>query len=201
MTAIFTLQNSEQITTSVSKPQLNNTQGFIIGPGARDQGLHRDDFVHHNHQPYSEKHVLGRDTSIAFFMAETPTTRQNGATRFVPGSHLWDYDILPDDSLAVQPELQPGDGVIMLSGLYHGGSKNQTNESRAVWSAVTTRGFLRQEENQYLCNDVEKIKKLPIWLQRFCGYQMSKPFMGYVELDDPIKLLHPDIETDADRFY
>ena len=180
---------------------MNNTQGFIIGPGARDQGLHRDDFVHHNHQPYAEKHHLGRDTSIAFFLAETPTNHRNGATRFIPGSHLWDYDILPDESLAVQPELQPGDGVMMLSGTYHGGSKNQTDESRAVWSAVTTRGYLRQEENQYLCNDVEKIKKLPIWLQRFCGYEMSKPFMGYVELDDPIKVLHPDFKTDGVVLY
>ena len=85
----------------------------------------------------------------------------------------------------------------MLSGLYHGGSKNVTNETRAVWSAVTTRGYLRQEENQYLCNDVESIKRLPIWLQRFCGYGMSMPFMGYVELDDPIKVLHPEFEGEG----
>jgi hypothetical protein len=32
----------------VSKPQINNTIVFSIGPGARDQDLHRDDIVHHN---------------------------------------------------------------------------------------------------------------------------------------------------------
>ena len=90
---------------------------------------------------------------------------------------------------------------MMLSGLYHGGSKNQSNESRAVWSAVTTRGYLRQEENQYLCNEVESIKRLPVWLQRFVGYEMSKPFMGYVDLDDPIKVLDPGFKTDGVVLY
>ena len=27
-------------------------------------------------------------------------------------------------------------------------------------------GYLRQEENQYLANDVERISELPLWLQR-----------------------------------
>ena len=195
------LQNGQEITTSVSKPQLNDCQAFVIGPGARDQGLHRDDIVYQNHQPYTPTHTLGRDLGIGFFVAHTPTTRENGATRFIPGSHLWDYDILPNESLAIQPELQPGDSVMMLSGVYHGGSKNTTGGSRVVWTTHTTRGWIRQEENQYLCNDVEKIKKLPLWLQMFCGWSMSKPFMGWVDLDDPIKLLHPDLKLEGDPYY
>ena len=109
--------------------------------------------------------------------------------------------MLPSESLAVQPELQPGDGVMMLSGLFHGGSRNESQEPRVVWAAFTTRGWIRQEENQYLCNDVEAIKRLPLWLQMFCGWSISKPFMGWVELDNPIKVLHPEYEVDDDPYY
>ena len=186
----------------MSKPQLNNTQGFIIGPGARAQSLHRDDIVYHNHQAYTASHTLGRDRGMGFFVAHTHTTRQNGATRFIPGSHLWDYDVPPQESLAVQPELQAGDGVMMLSGLYHAGSPNETeDESRVVWATFTTRGWIRQEENQYICNDLEKIKRFPLWLQMFCGWSISKPFMGWVELDNPIKVLHPGMEIEGDPYY
>ena len=90
---------------------------------------------------------------------------------------------------------------MMLSGVYHGGSKNTTGESRVVWTTHTTRGWIRQDENQYLCNDLKKIKKLPLWLQMFCGWSMSKPFMGWVDLDDPIKLLHPNLELEGDPYY
>lgn len=138
---------------------------------------------------------------MGLFVADTATTRLNGATRFIPGSHLWDYAILPDESLAVQPELAPGDAVLMLSGLFHGGSRNGSEEARVVWAAFTTRGWIRQEENQYLCNDVEAIKRLPLWLQMFCGWSISKPFMGWVELDNPIKVLHPGYEVENDPYY
>jgi hypothetical protein len=33
---------------SLSKPHLNNTIVFSIGPGAKKQELHRDDVIHHN---------------------------------------------------------------------------------------------------------------------------------------------------------
>ena len=138
---------------------------------------------------------------MSIFVAHTHSTPENGATRFIPGSHLWDYRVLPSNEDAVQPELQPGDAVMMLSGTYHAGSENRSEDDRIVWAAFMTRGWIRQEENQYLCNDVEKIKKLPLWLQKFCGYDMSKPFMGWVELDNPIKALHPDHVITDDTYF
>ncbi len=58
--------------------------------------------------------------------------------------------------------------------------------------AASTRGLLRQEENQFLANDVESIKKLPMPIQRFLGWGISDPWKGYVELQDPILQLNPN---------
>ncbi|OAL19556.1 hypothetical protein AYO22_09718 [Fonsecaea multimorphosa] len=188
---------------SVSRPQLNNTIVFSIGPGARDQALHRDDAIHHVYHPAAATHEIGRDAGIGFFVAGKKTTKRNGATRFIPGSHLWDYTAgPPSESQTFYAELEPGDGFMVLSGCFHGGSANKTDqpnengevvpEERLVYSTFMTRGYLRQEENQYLVNPVEKVRELPESLQELVGYGLSKPFLGWVDLKDPMLWLHPE---------
>lgn len=137
----------QELQEYVSNPQLNNTIVFSIGPGARNQELHRDDMVHHNTlQTISkDEYNFGRDTGIGFFVAGKRTTAQNGATRFIPGSHLWATETKPSEEQAVYAELNPGDGFIMLSSCFHGGSANKTkDEERLVYSCFMTKGFLRQ---------------------------------------------------------
>ena len=198
---VFT-QVGEEKQESVSDPQLNNTVVFSIGPGAKAQVLHRDDIIHHNYHGAAASHTLGRDTGLGFFVAGKKSSRQNGATRFVPGSHLWDYAVPPpDESSTFYAELNPGDGLMVLAGCYHGGSANRTkDEERLLYSTFTTRGYLRQEENQYLANEVNEIKRLPLWLQRFTGYSLSRPFMGWVEMDDPMRVINPDAQSLGDLF-
>lgn len=132
---------------SVSRPQLNNTIVFSIMPGAKRQELHRDDMIHHNVLPATtaDEYKKGRDVSIGFFVAGTKTTKANGATRFIPGSHLWDAEQPPVEELAAQAELNPGDGFIMLASAFHGGSANTTaDEERLLYSCFMTKGYLRQ---------------------------------------------------------
>ncbi len=191
----------------MSKPQLNNTVVFSVGPGSKAQVLHRDDIIHHTYHAAAAEHTLGRDNGVGFFVAGKRSTRHNGATRFVPGSHLWDYGVPPpaDEAAAggavVYAELEPGDAFVMFSGCYHGASANTTaREERLLYSTFSTRGFLRQEENQYLACDVAAVKRLPVWLQRFVGYSLSRPFMGWVEMDDPMRVINPDAESQGDLF-
>ena len=210
---------------SVSDPQLNNTVVFSVNGGAkarkvsiipvpsslftsgtpthgRAEVLHRDDVVHHTWPPAAASHTLGRDNGIGFFVAGKRSTVSNGATRFIPGSHLWDYSIPPPaepSPLICQPELEPGDSLMMFSGCYHGASANTTqDEERLIYSTFSTRGYLRQEENQYLACDREKVLELPVELQRFMGYTLSRPFMGWVEMDDPIKVIDPNAKSLGD---
>lgn len=187
---------------SVGKPQLNNTIVFSIGPGARDQALHRDDQIHQVSHRAVSSHEMGRDYGIGFFVAGKATTKANGATRFIPGSHLWDYDEGPPrKDQAFYAELGAGDGFIMLSGCFHGGSANKTvDQERLVYSCFFTRSWLRQEENQYLIHDQEKLRKLPLWLIERAGWSLSPPFLGWTNLEDPISLLFPDKAGSKDMF-
>ncbi|RFU23857.1 hypothetical protein B7463_g12480, partial [Scytalidium lignicola] len=185
-----------RLNTNVSEPQLSNTIVFSIGPGASRQELHRDDSIHHNKLTElrdPSEYCIGRDTGVGLFVAGKKTTWANGATRFIPGSHLWGESRCPDEDLSVYAELDPGDAFIMLSSCYHGGSANTTsNEERLVYSCFMTKGFLRQEENQYLANSIEKVQTYTPDIQKLIGYSVSKPFLGWVNLEDPIKLLHKD---------
>lgn len=137
-----------QLDSTVSEPQLSNTIVFSIGPGAKRQELHRDDSIHHNNLPELQSYLdyrIGRDTSVGIFVASRKTTRANGATRFIPGSHLWGMDRCPDEALSYYAELDPGDAFIMLASCYHGGSANTTtDQERLVYSCFMTKGFLRQ---------------------------------------------------------
>jgi ectoine hydroxylase-related dioxygenase (phytanoyl-CoA dioxygenase family) len=145
----------DNLQEATAKPQISSTIVFSITPGAKDQPLHRDDIIHHNHLPAIEAHQykVGRDTDIAFFVAGKKTRKENGATRFIPGSHLQDSLDAPDESRAIYAELEPGDGFIMLGSSYHGGSANKTtSEERLLYACFTTKGFLRQVWCSKLCS-------------------------------------------------
>lgn len=107
---------------------------------------------------------------------------------------MWDYrDGPPREEQAVHAELNPGDAFMMLSGCFHGGSANSTtDEDRVLLSTFNTRGWLRQEENQYLANSLDSIRKLPRALQERMGYGLSLPFLGWVDLQSPMAMLYPE---------
>ncbi len=83
--------------------------------------------------------------------------------------------------------MQPDDVFMMLGGVYHGaGAKITAEEERSVYAAFATRGILRQEENQYLANDLRRIREILRGIQEFAGFRVSKPCMGWVNLEYPI---------------
>ncbi|KAK4652885.1 hypothetical protein QC762_503360 [Podospora pseudocomata] len=182
LTAEYKSWLGQKLETSISRPQLNNTIVFSINPGARAQELHRDDMIHHNVLTAitADQYKIGRDSGIGWFVAGKKTTKANGATRFIPGSHLWDQMEPPREELAFFTEMNPGDGFVMLSSCFQGGSASTTrDEERLIYSCFTTKGYLRQEENQYLASSLEKIcEYYDADLQKLIGYQVSSPFLG-----------------------
>lgn len=164
---------------NVSLPQVNNTIAFSVRPGdSFNQPLHRDDDIHYPDrqcvETYPER-TNSRECGIGFFVAGTRTTKANGATRFIPGSHLEATEQPPDEAFAQFAELGVSDGFIMLSSCYHGGSANTTkDEERLLFSCFMTRGYLRQEENQYIAVPVERAKQLPVRIQKLLGYTISE---------------------------
>lgn len=159
--------------------------------------------VSQGHNTEAKEYTLGRDISLTFFAAASKTHRANGATRIVPGSHLWDYSLQPphtDDACIVDAELNRGDALIILGSVYHGGGANTTeSEHRRVYTCGVSCSYLRQPENQYLANDVEKIRRLPIAIQRFIGYSPFPPGVGLVNWADPILVINPSYEPEPEK--
>jgi ectoine hydroxylase-related dioxygenase (phytanoyl-CoA dioxygenase family) len=84
----FKVIREEAIEENVIDPLLSISITLHIGYGAPRQTLHRDDNVHGI--KHGGKFDLKKVSQFGCLIAGTRTTRQNGATMFVPGSHKWD---------------------------------------------------------------------------------------------------------------
>lgn len=104
---------------AVSHPQISSTVGFQVNPGSRQQGLHRDDIDYHI-EDCDRPMMLGAVTAIV------KTTKENGATVVIPGSHKWPASRCPYDHEAIPAELEPGDSLFFLGRTYHAGGANRT---------------------------------------------------------------------------
>ncbi|KAJ5871665.1 phytanoyl-CoA dioxygenase family protein [Penicillium soppii] len=189
---------------SVSKPYIQSTTAIEIGPGGKAQPLHRDSYINHNIltevSEWDDVRDRTRECSLGMMAAGCKVTKQNGGTQFIPGSHLWSTERGPSPNAkdCVTPEMDKGDAFIMLSSVYHGGGENTTTDQyRLAFATFAIRGYLRQEENQYLAIPREVVKEHDRETQQFMGYYMSEPACGYVEQLDPIYVLYPELLKDA----
>lgn len=95
-------------------------------------------------------------------------------------------------------EMDKGDGFIMLASAFHGGGSNVTKDDhRLVFASFVIRGYLRQEENQFLAVPQDVARGYDRKIQEYIGYCMSEPACGYVEQLDPIYHLRPELLKDA----
>ncbi|ODV83549.1 hypothetical protein CANARDRAFT_9369 [[Candida] arabinofermentans NRRL YB-2248] len=191
----------DEVVGGYSAAQHNSCITFSISPGSSNQILHKDDITHHNIKKHQDEYTFGTETALGTVLALKKTTKENGATRFIPGSHLWDHYREPHDEDVVYAELEKGDCFFMLASCYHGGSANVTkDEERIVCILFMTQGTLRQEENIFLGTPIEYFKSLSIDALKALGLQMSQPYCGYWENFDPISLLKPDDEYHHPQF-
>ena len=119
-------------------------------PGCAAQKLHRDDKNHHARHIEANKYSIGRDMLTGLFVPGCDTFKANGATRIVPGSHLWGDDkpdFGPDGEKGViDAELEKGEAFIMLGSLYHGaGQYSLPSGNRTVHIFFMCSGVHRQE--------------------------------------------------------
>jgi hypothetical protein len=86
---------------------------------------------------------------------------------------------------------------MMLSSCYHGGCANKTtDQERLLFSCLMTKGYHRQDENQYLAIPRETVLKMPVPIQQLMGYKLSQPFCRWVESDDPRVVLDTSLKDD-----
>ncbi|KAJ4186274.1 hypothetical protein NW767_012694 [Fusarium falciforme] len=170
----------------VSDPVLAVSQAFTRGPHTKGQPLHRDD------TPQHFEHVEGSGDSslLGILVAGSRCTFENGATQLIVGSHLWGDERGPaDPSLCSTGEMEVGDALIIIGSIWHGAGHNISDGRRNIFSMHMVRGTYRQDENQFLAIRRDVVKTYDPEVQALIGYSVSQPYLGYVDFDDPIKLL------------
>ncbi|RWA08183.1 hypothetical protein EKO27_g6929 [Xylaria grammica] len=105
-------------TVQKSDPLLSISITMSSQPGCKAQELHRDDKNHHARHQKAAKYSKGRDMLIGLFVPTCDTFKANGATRIIPGSHLWGDDE-PDfgptgDKGVIDAEMKRGEAFVML---------------------------------------------------------------------------------------
>ncbi|KAI0179520.1 hypothetical protein GGR52DRAFT_589210 [Hypoxylon sp. FL1284] len=180
--------------TTRSHPLLSIAITMDSRPGCAAQALHRDDKNHHARHAAAERYAAGRDVLLGLFVPGCDTTRANGATRVVPGSHLWG-DGRPefgDDGKrgVVDAEMKRGEAFVMLGSVYHGaGRYGMSTGSRTVHIFFMCTGVHRQEEIPYLSYPVEDVKTYSQLVRDRLGWKQSEPNLGWVDLKSPEFLL------------
>lgn len=182
--------------------QLNLGHLLQRGPGSDDQWLHRDELV------WSDLPWPHPELQLASVIAFVDFTRENGATRVVPGSHRWpDRERPAAEQLLADPpaedqiayaEMPAGSAVVYSGGTVHSGGANHTDVARRGVHLSYCLGWLRTEENNILSTPPAVAAKLPRRAQELLGYAVhdSVPrgggYLGMVRMQDPVDLLARD---------
>ena len=165
--------------------QLHASAVLEVGPGARDQMLHREE------DPFTFFPVPRPNIIVASMWAVTDFTVANGATLLVPGSHKWPADRQPEPHEIFNAEMPAGSVLFWTGGLLHGAGENTANDWRYGIILTYSLGWVRQEENQYLNLSLERLSELSPQLQRTLGFNMYGEALGYY---DP-SVLNPNLAS------
>ena len=154
--------------------QLNYTGVMHLLPGEKAQTLHRDTGFYPFQNP-------APPLSLATMWAISDFTAENGATCFIPGSHLWDDSRQPLPEEIRAAEMPAGSVLMYLGATVHGGGANRSNAARCGVALHYTHAWLRQEENQYLAVPLDLARTFPEDLQALMGYELGTVNLGFVD--------------------
>lgn len=154
--------------TNCKKWQLNVSAALEIGPGARDQILHREEDLF-RFFPVPRPNLI-----LATMWAMSDFTADNGGTQLVPGSHRWPADRVAEPDEIVRAEMPAGSVLFWLGGTLHGGGANVTDDDWRYGIVLTyTLDWLRQEENQHLSMPIADALALPEAVRSRLGFAMD----------------------------
>ncbi len=141
--------------------RLSNTELMVLNQDQDAQVFHTDAASWSRVQKHENSEIL-----ISANCALTDFTETNGATRVVPGSHLWDAGREPEVHevcLAVMPR---GSALIYSGNAIHSGGANQESAARVGLYLGYIVSWLRPIENQLVTNEPAHIHALPEEAQR-----------------------------------
>jgi ectoine hydroxylase-related dioxygenase (phytanoyl-CoA dioxygenase family) len=188
------LATTKQLLAGATSFQLHLTQVIAISPGEPGQPIHRDQWAF-DFFPFPR----GYEVQCNTLWAMTDFTAENGATRVIPGSHLWEDRLELSHDACEAAEMPAGSVLAYTGAVYHGGGANRSQATRYGLNLTYARSWLRQEENQYLSVPPEVARTLPDELLRLIGYQRGAYALGYVDdVRDPLEVLRGRAGRDSD---
>jgi ectoine hydroxylase-related dioxygenase (phytanoyl-CoA dioxygenase family) len=165
--------------------QLSSAVAICLGPDEAAQALHYDDQLFPVPRPRPPL-VLSAMWAIDDF------TEANGATRVIAGSHRWANEHPDAATVAAPVEMPRGSLLVYVGTLWHGGGANRSGRVRVGVNINYNRGWLRQQENQYLGVPREVAAALSETMRRLIGYDVHPPFIGYVDGRHPARTLEAE---------
>ena len=162
---------------SCANYQLHAGSALVVGPGATEQMLHREEDL------FQFFKIPRPDLVLASMWAISDFTAANGATNLVPGSHRWPADRRAQPDEVVPAEMPAGSVVLWMGGTLHGAGANRSDQWRFGVFLSYSLGWLRQEENQYLDVPWSLARTLPKELRDLIGYKMHRG-LGFAEIPD-----------------
>jgi ectoine hydroxylase-related dioxygenase (phytanoyl-CoA dioxygenase family) len=175
---------------------LSTAQLIEIQTDETVQHLHRDDTAWMRPPiPFDPHAAPPPDTpqlEVIVLYALSDFTAENGATRVVPGSHLWPADRKPQPHEVVAAEMPAGSAIYYLGKTLHGGGPNSTTDLRRALFLGFSLGWLRTKENFFLSTPIDSVRDMPERVQQLLGYE-THGGIGVVDVGCPSVLLeqHP----------
>ena len=161
--------------------QLSIASTMEIFPGETAQPLHQDDAYFRLQRPHP---ALVLNTMWAL----TDFTEANGATRLVPGSTHYARAVSTEEP-SVAASMPKGSVLLWDGALWHGGGANVAQDDvRFGVSLNYCRGWVRQQENQYLAIPQDMARTLSPDLLKLLGYDVCE-FVGYVDGRHPLRVV------------
>jgi ectoine hydroxylase-related dioxygenase (phytanoyl-CoA dioxygenase family) len=158
---------------------ISSLSSIAIGPDEEQQMLHADDQL----IPLPRPHV---PIICNTMWAITDFTEENGATRLVPGSHLWpNAPGYPEHHESIPAEMSRGSVLVWVGSLWHGGGANTTKERRIGIAMNYCAGFIRQQENQQLGIPRDVARNFAPRLQELVGYSVYRGLIGHIDKVHP----------------
>lgn len=172
------------------------------GPGEKGQPLHADTW-------WLDDRRFDFPVMVNTILALTDFTEENGATRFVPGSHLWSEDDVayetPDASYGKVPashpkgymtewepivaEMPKGSVLVYDFKMLHGQGDNRTDKPRPAMISPYILGWMRQLDAFHYALPLDKMKGFSPRLKKLIGLDSYRQNYGNVNHMAPAKWL------------
>lgn len=148
---------------------LNTGQAMIVGPGEKEQVLHRDLTLW---PMFVEAGRAAPECMVSILLALSDFTVDVGATRMIPGSHRWDsFHTVADPNTALSAVMPAGSAFLYLGKTIHGAGANRTERTwRRGLHMSFVLGWLTPEEASPLGVPWEIARNYPQRVQRMLGY-------------------------------